>query len=355
MGNWVKIWIPVIAVAIFSITIVSISAEESLIPAWIKNTASFWIKGDVSDKEFISAIEWMIENDVIKASSNENYEYTQNQLESYKSAYHKLEIENEQLKKDVARLESDVTALLQADLDYYETTEPEKQTQPQVDVSEYCYGYASCFAGIVTEIVDGDTIKVDGNSIRFALVNTPEYGETGYLEARKFIEQVCPVGSVALVDEDDYQTEGSYGRMLALVWCQKSQYSSTINLNEQILGTGLAEILTSFCSQSEFGSHTWAQMYGCGAAQQKYEAPKYTPPKSEPKYEEPKYTPPKSEPPESTPETTQERCDPSYPTVCIPPPPPDLDCGEISFRNFKVLQPDPHRFDGDKDGIGCES
>ena len=48
-------------------------------------------------------------------------------------------------------------------------------------------------------------------------------------------------------------------------------------------------------------------------------------------------------------------CDPSYPDVCIPPYPPDLDCGEISFKNFKVLPPDPHRFDGDKDGIGCQS
>jgi hypothetical protein len=48
-------------------------------------------------------------------------------------------------------------------------------------------------------------------------------------------------------------------------------------------------------------------------------------------------------------------CDSAYPTVCIPSPPPDLDCKEISFRNFKVLSPDPHRFDGDKDGIGCES
>ena len=47
-------------------------------------------------------------------------------------------------------------------------------------------------------------------------------------------------------------------------------------------------------------------------------------------------------------------CDPAYPTVCIPPPPPDLDCGEITFRRFKVLPPDPHGFDGDKDGIGCE-
>ena len=49
-------------------------------------------------------------------------------------------------------------------------------------------------------------------------------------------------------------------------------------------------------------------------------------------------------------------CHPSYPTVCIPPPPPDLDCGQITFRRFTVLPPDPHRFDGsDNDGIGCET
>jgi len=48
------------------------------------------------------------------------------------------------------------------------------------------------------------------------------------------------------------------------------------------------------------------------------------------------------------------RCDPAYPTVCIPPPPPDLDCKDIPYRNFKVLPPDPHRLDRDGDGIGCE-
>lgn len=47
-------------------------------------------------------------------------------------------------------------------------------------------------------------------------------------------------------------------------------------------------------------------------------------------------------------------CDPSYPTVCIPPPPPDLDCPDIPYRSFPVLPPDPHNFDRDGDGIGCE-
>ena len=29
-------------------------------------------------------------------------------------------------------------------------------------------------------------------------------------------------------------------------------------------------------------------------------------------------------------------------------------CSDISFRNFKGLPPDPHHFDSDHDGIGCE-
>jgi hypothetical protein len=48
-------------------------------------------------------------------------------------------------------------------------------------------------------------------------------------------------------------------------------------------------------------------------------------------------------------------CDPSYPSVCIPPAPPDLDCGEISYHDFPVVGSDPHGFDADHDGIGCET
>ncbi len=48
-------------------------------------------------------------------------------------------------------------------------------------------------------------------------------------------------------------------------------------------------------------------------------------------------------------------CDPSYPDVCIPPYPPDLDCGDITERRFTVIGADPHGFDGTNDGIGCES
>lgn len=51
----------------------------------------------------------------------------------------------------------------------------------------------------------------------------------------------------------------------------------------------------------------------------------------------------------------QSNCDPSYPDVCIASPPPDLDCNEITHRRFRVVGTDPHGFDADQDGIGCES
>jgi endonuclease YncB( thermonuclease family) len=52
-------------------------------------------------------------------------------------------------------------------------------------------------------------------------------------------------------------------------------------------------------------------------------------------------------------------CDPSYPTVCLPPPPPDIDCADFApLRAFPVRRdvadPDPHHLDGDGNGIACE-
>ena len=47
-------------------------------------------------------------------------------------------------------------------------------------------------------------------------------------------------------------------------------------------------------------------------------------------------------------------CGPLYPDICIPPPPPVLNCDDISARNFTIIGLDLHNFDGDNDGIGCE-
>ncbi|MBW4565208.1 MAG: thermonuclease family protein [Mojavia pulchra JT2-VF2] len=49
-----------------------------------------------------------------------------------------------------------------------------------------------------------------------------------------------------------------------------------------------------------------------------------------------------------------QQCDPSYPDICIPPNSADLDCSNIPYRRFRVISPDPHGFDRDGDGVGCE-
>ena len=120
-----------------------------------------------------------------------------------------------------------------------------------------CSGNASCLKGRITRIVDGDTIDVEGTRVRLALTSTPELDLLEGIKAKKFVEEVCPVGSHALVDEDDGQTEGSYGRMIGKVFCQDTL------LNEKILEEGFGEINTYYCTQSEFQDEPWAKKYGC--------------------------------------------------------------------------------------------
>lgn len=60
-------------------------------------------------------------------------------------------------------------------------------------------------------------------------------------------------------------------------------------------------------------------------------------------------------PPQEAPPSAGGGCDPSYPTVCIPPAPPDLNCPDVGVKGFAVLPPDPHGFDGNRDGVGCEN
>jgi hypothetical protein len=59
--------------------------------------------------------------------------------------------------------------------------------------------------------------------------------------------------------------------------------------------------------------------------------------------------------PPTPPAKGDRNCDPSYPTLCIKSPPPQLNCDDVPYKNFKVTGRDPHGFDGDNDGIGCDS
>ncbi len=187
-----------------------------------------------------------------------------------------------------------------------------------------CKGSAGCYTEYVTRIVDGDTIHTANMIIRLSLTNAPETYQVGYKEATEFTKMLCPVGSKILVDQDDLQKKDQYGRILAKVFCGDK------NLNSELLYNGLATISILYCATSEFSEEPWAKRYGCDSSDFK----------------------PKSVP--SIPKT-QASCDPSYPDFCIPSPPPDLNCKDVlPHKKFRVIGSDPHGFDGDKDGIGCE-
>lgn len=122
-----------------------------------------------------------------------------------------------------------------------------------------CKGSADCFNGVVTEIVDGNTIDVNNVRIRLSMVNTPERGESAYYEATNFTKSVCPVGHNALVDEDDGQKEGSYDRLIGIVYCDNGAKS----VNQLLLENGKAVVYEDFRDVSEFADDKWVTKFGC--------------------------------------------------------------------------------------------
>jgi hypothetical protein len=126
-----------------------------------------------------------------------------------------------------------------------------------------CQGEADCFRGKVTEIVDGDTIDINNVRVRLALVDTPERGQSGYTEAIDFVELVCSIGTTALVDEDDGQKEGSFDRLIGLVYCGENGNNNKKSINELLLERGYAVIYQDFCNISEHSLTSWAQRHGC--------------------------------------------------------------------------------------------
>ncbi len=131
-----------------------------------------------------------------------------------------------------------------------------EETEP-TQLSQDCSGNARCITGIVTKIIDGDTIHVDGQSIRFALASAPELSGYGGVDSRDFIQTICPVGSSVLVDEDDGYPEESYDRIIGVIYC------NGMNINAELLDADLGYLENRFCDSSEFAGESWAQKHGC--------------------------------------------------------------------------------------------
>ena len=190
-----------------------------------------------------------------------------------------------------------------------------------IPTSNYNSANAKYFSGKVTGIIDGDTIQVDGKSVRFALASTPELNTAMGQAAKKYVQEICPMGSTVTVDEDDGQTQGSYGRIVAKVTC------NSVNLNQAIIENGYGHLSFAYCDQSEFSDDSWS---GCGSPQ------KTSSSKSQNSYS-----------------SSSGDCDPNYSGECVPKSSRDLDCSDVG-KNIKVTGDDPNGFDRDGDGIGCE-
>lgn len=155
-----------------------------------------------------------------------------------------------------------VIGILTAGIVYTIYTEEKPVINITNDQSEYyvdyaCSGTAVCYVGEVTEVIDGDTLRIRGTPVRLALTSAPELSEENGIKARDFVAKLCPLGSNALVDEDDKQTSGSHERMVAKIVC------GTNVVNSRLVEEGLGEIDKKFCSVSEFASEDWAKKYGC--------------------------------------------------------------------------------------------
>jgi hypothetical protein len=47
------------------------TTSDNSIPSWIKTTVGFWANGETTDVDFVNAIQWFIQQDMIKVPSTE--------------------------------------------------------------------------------------------------------------------------------------------------------------------------------------------------------------------------------------------------------------------------------------------
>ena len=195
----------------------------------------------------------------------------------------------------------------------------------------------------VSRIVDGDTIKVilgsRSETIRYIGIDTPEtkhpntpiecFGPEASLFNQKLVS-----GKRVLLEKDTTNRDRD-GRLLRYVWVEG------VGLVNQILvENGYAQV-SSFPPDVKYESI----LLSAESVAQENKTGLWSA-CSEPSINEDSVVP--------AADSSGDNCSPSYPTICIPPPPPDLDCSDINGNSFLVLPPDRHRLDGDKDGTGCE-
>lgn len=211
---------------------------------------------------------------------------------------------------------------------------------PSPEVSAFGLGpQGSTVEAEVVGVVDGDTIhvRVDGRvqSLRYIGIDSPGRGFPGARAATSANAALVGVGVVTL--ERDVSETDRFGRLLRYVWIR--QGNDWLMVNKALVRRGHA-VAKAYPPDTKYQSLFEHAQKQARSEKLSIWADGLIHPLV---------------PPAWTPRPGGRNCDPSYPGVCIQPPPPDLDCGDISFRDFRVRAPDPHHFDAEGDGIGCET
>ena len=194
----------------------------------------------------------------------------------------------------------------------------------KTDVAPTNPDVSSWDSGVVTRVVDGDTVEVAGiGTIRVIGIDTPERGECGYDKASQVMATLVLDRTVTLVPgaRDDVDR---YDRLLRYVDVDGT------DAGLQLIRRGFA--IARYDSRDGYGSHTREARYIDADA--------------------------------TSPDRTNEFCPAAPPPPPPPPagggsepwnqPGPDLDCADIGQRVI-ITGPDYHGLDRDGDGVGCDS
>ena len=211
----------------------------------------------------------------------------------------------------------------------------------------------------VVKIYDGDTVTMaDGLKIRLLQIDAPELAEDECFAKESkaaLINLLAKKGSVTLKADPASASYDRYGRALRYIFVGK------LNVNLEMVKIGAA---APYFYQGEKGIYSAAMLKAAQDAKlykvglwKDCPGTKLLPTKAITTYKA-AGTPVAS--PISTPVTAPSPstgCDLNY-AGCIPLFPPDLNCSDIKALGLApvtVSGKDPHRLDGDGDGIACTS
>ena len=223
-------------------------------------------------------------------------------------------------------------------------------------------------------VSDGDTIRVDvggqEETARLILMDTPETHDPNNppecygAEATAFLKELLPAGS-ALYLETDVSERDRFGRLLRYVWLDRGD--EVYLVNEAMVRAGYAAQSTfppdvkyeeQIQEAARFARERGYGLWSACETDAKGDTNELGESETEPAPgEQPPWTPVPKLTEVAAPAGGIAGCDPTYPDLCIPPPPPDLDCDYVydqGFRHITVLPPDPHSLDGNRDGVACE-